>query len=67
MHAMFLAAFFAAVEADVKARAARREEAMKIATEFKNQGNAAFTAGNYAEAIRLYTEVDLVYNNKIDI
>lgn len=54
----YLAAFMAAVEADVKARAARREEAMKVATEFKIQGNAAFTAGNYTEAIRLYTEVD---------
>ena len=45
-----------AVERDAEERYQRRQEGKKRATEWKEKGNVEFKAGNYEQAVELYTE-----------
>ena len=48
--------FMAAMEADCRERAARRQHNEAAADKLRLEGNASFQAGNFVSAVELYTE-----------
>jgi hypothetical protein len=61
------AAFLSVLEQDANERYMRRKEDTRVANELKDKGNAEFKNGNFEEAVRFYSEVNLFFCSFINI
>uniref|UniRef100_A0A8C0HDH4 Tetratricopeptide repeat protein 12 n=1 Tax=Chelonoidis abingdonii TaxID=106734 RepID=A0A8C0HDH4_CHEAB len=66
--------FMSALEKDAKERAKRRKKNERLANALKEKGNDAFSKGDYATAIQLYTEglekqkdMQVLYTNRAQV